>query len=172
MKKLIALILGLVMIFSLSATAFAAGEQSGETTLTVEVPEASYTIHIPANMTLEYGNTSEQLIGDYWVSDFVNMPIAAGESEPIVSVKVVGTCLSDGANVIPITYCAKVAGNWDHSLDHKVSSATGSQLTDMVITEDYHGTFGVMVSESDWTAAKPGTYKATMTFNFSIYTGE
>ena len=73
MKKLLTLILALVMVMSLSVTAFAEG---GTTTLTVEVPNAaepSYTLHIPAATTLTYGSTEPQRItGDLYVENVQN----------------------------------------------------------------------------------------------------
>ena len=172
MKKIVAFLLALVMLTSLTLIALAAGEKTGTTTLTAVVPEADYTIHVPANVTLEYGKTDEQMVGDYWVSDFVNMPIAAGEHEPFVNIKTVATCLSDGTNTIPVTYIFKLDGSWEHTLDHKVTNTSGEQITDMGITENYKSTIGAMISAEDWASAAPGTYTATITFNFSIYTGE
>ena len=56
MKKILSLVLVVAMMMSMTVTAFAAvGDQSGTSTLTAVVPEPEYTIHIPANMTLEYG---------------------------------------------------------------------------------------------------------------------
>lgn len=65
MKKFLSLVLTLVMVMSLSVTAFA---EDGTTTLTVEVPNAaepSYTLYIPADTTLTYGSTEPQRITDY-----------------------------------------------------------------------------------------------------------
>lgn len=73
MKKFLSLVLTLVMVMSLSVTAFA---EDGTTTLTVEVPNAaepSYTLHIPANTTLTYGSTEKQKIsGDLYVENVQN----------------------------------------------------------------------------------------------------
>ncbi len=72
MKKMIALILSLVLVFSITATVSADGEQTGSMILTAEIPAPSYTIHIPADFTLEYGNTGKQVIGTVYVTDVQN----------------------------------------------------------------------------------------------------
>lgn len=62
MKKILSLVLVVVMMMSMTVTAFAAGEQSGTSTVTAVVPKPvpEYTIHFPADMTLEYGNGEHQ----------------------------------------------------------------------------------------------------------------
>ena len=75
MKKILSLVLVVVMLMSMTVTAFAAGEQSGTSKVNAVVPEPvpEYTIHIPADMTLEYGNTDYQAIGKVYVSDVKNV---------------------------------------------------------------------------------------------------
>lgn len=156
MKKLIALMLGLVMIFSLSTTAFADGEQTGTTTITAEVPEASYTIHIPADVALEYGNSSDQTIGDVYVSNVVG--------EPTIWLTTTYTDLSNGSSIIPVTYL-----RWIDGISFSLSSGDNISITSSV--SEYRidkYTITACVSDSDWAAAAPGTYTATMTFKFFI----
>ena len=73
MKKFLSLVLALVMVMSLSVTAFA---ESGTTTLTANIPNAaepSFTLHIPADTTLTYGNTDwQQLSGVLDATDIQN----------------------------------------------------------------------------------------------------
>lgn len=66
MKKLWAILLALTLLLSTSASAFADENTVGEQTVSVTVP--SYTVTIPANCTIEYGNTGNQLIGTVTVS--------------------------------------------------------------------------------------------------------
>ena len=63
MKKVITLALALLMVCSMSVTAFAA-----TTTLTTTVPEATYTLNIPANQEIPFGTTSTN-IGNITVTD-------------------------------------------------------------------------------------------------------
>ena len=61
MKKFMSLVLALVMVCSLSVTAFAADT----TTLTATIPNStgpSYSVEIPADTVLAYGNTEMQNI--------------------------------------------------------------------------------------------------------------
>lgn len=167
MKKIIALILTLTLFICNVTAALAAGEQSGTTTLTAVVPGPSYTIHIPADTTLEYGNTEIQEIGDYWVSDFVNIPELSGVKG--IRIMLYVTCLINGSDSIPVTYCYKTGTDWSSPIETNVTYSDGSKLiTSSILREDYHGTEGVRVAADDWNSATPGTYTATMTFNFSI----
>lgn len=74
MKKFLTFVLALAMVCSLSVTAFAA--ETGTTTLTANIPNAaepSFTLHIPADTTLTYGNTDwQQLSGVLDATDIQN----------------------------------------------------------------------------------------------------
>ena len=157
MKKLIALMLGLVMIFSLSTTAFAAGEQSGTTTLTAEVPEASYTIHIPADATLTYGDTSVKTLGDVYVSDVVNV-------NGTIHVISYATALKNGSNYIPVSY-------YMHDETAKQTfNGESEEFAGWTVYDEYGDIIEntVLVSVDDWSGAVPGTYTSTITWNFTI----
>ena len=69
MKKMIALMLSLVLVLGMSAAVYADEEPTASMTLTAEIPAPTYTIHIPADYTLEYGNTEKQEIGAVYVTD-------------------------------------------------------------------------------------------------------
>ena len=158
MKKLIALMLCLVLALSMSVTAFAEGEQTGTTTISAEVPEASYTIHIPADTTLEYGNTSEQTIGgSLYVSDVTNVNTR-------IICNATGSALKNGSNYIPIVYLSK--NNQQSTWNTYTVSGESENLFGIELYPDLR-TIEFKVRVDNWTAA-PGTYTATMTFNFSI----
>ena len=57
MRKISALVLALVMIFSMTVVASA----ESTTTLTTTVPAATYTMTIPANQVVEFGTTSQRI---------------------------------------------------------------------------------------------------------------
>lgn len=160
MKKMIALMLGLVMLFSLSTTAFAAGTQTGSMTLTAEVPDSvSYTMHIPADMTLEYNNTEKQLIGNVAVSDIVNLP--DGKK---IRCQITNRNLKCGTETIPVKYFVD---------DYDDVYPGGDSVLDYMDIYVYYDSpdsreIFAQVSQEAWDAATPGTYTATLTYTFYI----
>jgi len=162
MKKLLALMLGLVMIFSLSTTAFAAGEQTGTTTLTAEVPDASYTLHIPAAMTLEYGNTEKQIFSDKLYVENVQNASKVLFLAPFTDL--INT--SDSSDTIALNLCLQFSGlTWD--VDKTTGKIAGDifDLYNTDYSDPYQGrTFYAQVT--DWSGATRGaTYQAVITFN-------
>ena len=161
MKKILSLVLVIVMMMSMTVTAFAADEQSGTTTVTVEVPvpPVEYTIHIPANMTLEYGNTDPQEIGKVYVSDVKNL--AEGSK---VKHTVTHTDLVKGEDTIHMTvnWQAEDTGNWP-----KASPDTTFAACDETANHNPRERKWA-VHVFDWGNPVPGTYTATITWNFFV----
>ena len=152
MKKIVALLLTLVMLSSLTLTALAAGEQTGTTTITAEVPGPTYTMVIPADMTLEYGNTEAQKIGDISVSNVV------GITDRYVMCHISVTDLTSAVGTIPVKYTVDglevdESFNEFEVYDHTIPGYVEHPLYAKV---------------TYWGSAAPGTYTATITFNFSI----
>lgn len=175
MKKFLSFVLVLVMVMSLSVTAFAEGEQSGTTTLTANIPNAaepSYTIHIPADMTLEYGNTGKQLIGNVYVTDVANCDqvIVAAPYTDLVNT-------SDSTDIIPLTLYSALGGAFDEIKPSDGSSVESGVAPVCAYDRDYefdanggYCTTPFYVEVSDWSGATPGaTYKAVITFEFYAY---
>ena len=150
-KRIVSALIALVMVMSLSVTAFAEGEQSGTSTITATVPEASpttYTIQIPAATNIPYGTTDwVALNGTVSVSNVENLP-----DGKLIKFRVFSTNLEDGSgHTIPISYQDEAgdpvlgfthwAAAWDWQFFAKVPS---------------------------WDGAVPGTYTATLTFDFFI----
>ena len=160
MKKILSLVLVIVMMMSMTVTAFAAGEQSGTTTLTVEVPvpPVEYTIHIPANMTLEYGNTGHQKIGEAYASDVKNL--AEGSR---VWYTATSTDLVKGEDTIhlSLTYLQDATGTYA-----KASTTTFAACDDTADHNPRVREFAAHVF--DWGNPVPGTYTATITWNFFV----
>lgn len=171
MKKFLSLILALAMVACMSVTAFAA---DGTTTLTVEVPNniPSYTLHVPAAATLEYGNTGMQTIGDVYVTDVEGYSIIGthvkytklinkANTEDVISLDVYGIYSTQSGspklfradegtfadtNSLPSLYSKENAGNLQYD-------ANG------------YSTLQVSAQVSDWSGATPGaTYQATITY--------
>ena len=68
MKKLISLMLILVMVCCMSATAFAAGEDTTTVTLNTPATTPDYILHVPATVALNY-TTDEQAFGTISVTE-------------------------------------------------------------------------------------------------------
>ncbi len=186
MKKRIALMLGLVMMFTLSAAGFAAGEQTGTTTLTVKVPEATYTIHIPANTTLEYDNTEKQEIGKVYVTDvkgFNKVNFVLPYTDLINE--------NDSSDTIPLvlydyyeydlTEIPELIEEYLEDEDFEIlknGNRKTTNYTSMVFNTSLVGVSPefetgyaanvVFAKVNDWSGATPGaTYHAVITFKFS-----
>lgn len=165
MKKILSLVLVVVMLMSMTVTAFAAeGEQSGTSTVTAVVPEPvpEYTIHIPADVTLEYGNGERQLVGEVSVTDAQNVPykkfiIVDMEATPLKSTE---------GNVIPAVFefGSNSTGEYLNIDMYRPSLYSSRGEDSSYSTVKLYAT----VTEADWKAAKPGTYTSTITYNFRI----
>ncbi len=156
MKKTIALLLAFVLVCSLSVLAFAEGEQTGTTTLTAEVPEAppaSYVIHIPADTTLTYGDTSSKNLGDVYVSDLENV-------NGTVRVRMYAMALNNGSNYIPVKYNILLSGS------ELVSTCSGG--SELVNGWPAETKASIYAGVNDWSVAVPGTYTATINWEFYI----
>ena len=164
MKKRFGFLLALVMVFSLSVTAFAEGEQTGATTLTVTVPTPSYTLHIPANTTLTYGSTEKQKIsGDLYVQNASRVYFLAPFTDLINT--------SDSSDSIALNLY--VEQDHDGDLSSTVNQTTGKvdDATWALYDIDWPESWGKSAIETfyaqvtDWSGATPGaTYQAVITF--------
>ena len=159
MKKILSLVLVIVMMMSMTVTAFATGTQSGTSTVTAVVPDATYTIHIPADMTLVYGIGARHEVGKVYVTNAQNVPdgktiVAKMEATPLKSTE---------GNVIPVVF------EYDRN-EGDYKDITGNIPTVYKETEDEYLTayLYARVTEADWKAAKPGTYISTITYSFEI----
>ena len=162
MKKILSLVLVIVMMMSMTVTAFAAeGEQSGTSTVTAVVPEAvpEYTIHIPADVTLEYGNGERQLVGEVSVTDVKNL--AEDGSDGIVVYMDATALESTAGDVIPAVF------EYIFDDDNSYSDITkkGPYVYNGLYSPAY---LYATVTAADWEAAKPGTYTATITYSFQL----
>lgn len=181
MKKFLSLILALAMVACMSVTAFAADPT---TTLTVEVPDntPSYTFHCPASVTLEYGNTDKQEVGDVYVTDVKNCNR--------VDVKFPYTDLvniNDSSDKIPLALFCIGSGRYDEDTNNQKLEKNGcwyhesgsgnfhswpfiyvAELAgreDLGVDSEGYKTQTLKAQVSDWSGATPGaTYQATITY--------
>jgi len=160
MKKILSLVLVAVMLMSMTVTAFATGTQSGTSTVTAVVPDPTYTIHIPADVTLKYGNGERQLVGEVSVTDVQNFADGA-----LIMVTMEATPLkSTEGNVIPAVF------EYGRDFEDGYKDITKSVPTVYKETKDEYlsAYLYARVTEEDWEAAKPGTYTSTITYLFDI----
>jgi hypothetical protein len=140
-------------------------------TLTVVVPKATYTIHIPSNATLEYGNTEKQEIGEVYVTG------VRGFDK--VTVKTPYTDLintSDPTDTIPLVLYGryKVSGSvYEMQKDGLTTDFTSHYMYNASRAGAYgyddNGCTTVIYDAlvSDWSGATGGaTYQAVVTFEF------
>ena len=158
MKKIVALLLMLTIIISLTATALAKVEKSGTTVITAVVPEPDYTISIPADTTMTYGDTSA-------AKNLGSVQVSAVKNLTTVKCTVSGTSLKNGTNYISINYEWKLGSNqWENAW---VSDGSNKQLC---TCELYNaGAYHVLDMKAyvlTWSPAVPGEYTATLTYNF------
>ncbi len=154
MKKIFTLLLALTMLVCITVVAFSAGEQTGTTTIRATVPNAgtsAYNIHIPSDLTLTYLDESDQTIGNMYISNVTG--------NPEVWCKISYTDLTCGSSTIPVQY--KMDGN---AIANGVTVCVYNPTKD----EYYTSSFTAKVTASNWSDASPGTYTATITFDFYI----
>ena len=166
MKKFLSLILALAMVACMSVTAFAADDPT--TTLTAEIPKPSYSLNIPANMTLKYGNTGMQTIGDVSVTDVKNY------EEIIVKMPYTDLVnINDNTDKIPLTLYVYTPSLGDQYLNYngldEYNTAWYLYYPHYAglyqFDSDGYTTLNMKAQVSDGTGATSGaTYQATITY--------
>ncbi|MBR5094043.1 MAG: hypothetical protein IK095_03015 [Oscillospiraceae bacterium] len=172
MTMITALLLALFLIAGSSITAAATRAKTGTTTITFEVTEGSFTIHIPHDVRIKYGDTDIQIIGCAYVSDVtgINKEIVCHYS---------GSSLKCGDYEIPVTWYdqsgpliddesgtaafEKRETDGDHSGSFCVYEPDGSPDTPYKYMR-----FGMKIERSAWAHAVRGDYTATLDFTFSV----
>ena len=148
MKKLFALILAVVIIATMSTTAFAANTTGGSTTITIDIAP-TYTVTIPANTTVAF-NATETAFGA--------IEVTASQIHPNKCIKVELT--SDGKleNSIDAT---KV-------IPYAIKDSEGAAFTSATyLTEGDKTELSIHITADDWNAAYAGEYSDTVTFTVS-----
>ena len=151
-KLLSALLAVLLLISAMSVTAFA------------DDNTPTYTINIPTSVTLEYGKTDRQYIGEISVSDPQNF--VEGQR---VFLGMVGTNLKNGDHEIAVTYTfdCKDLEESNASLARSAwvyEKSNSPTHGDRYPTVDLYAT----ITADAWESAAPGTYTATVTYSFAV----
>lgn len=172
MKRLITIILAVVILFSLTITAYAETEGSLTITTTVVSNPPTWNLSIPADIDIPYKQTSTE-IGTVKISDINNVDNHSGYVDIVLSYE----NLKSGENEIELTISGsfKYGGDnylnkWDSEskFPYKVNDKANYSLY------DHSASFGpdvvypieliAEIDKSDWEKAKPGTYSTTLTF--------
>ena len=175
MKKLIALIMMTATLLSASFVVASAGE----TKLTTTVPDASYTLNIPANQEIQFGNTETDignitvtgssafavgknlevtLTWDDFKADGVTTTIpftihARRKTELTPYYQTIGDEINSGGK---LTFYGKSDGTCDEYFHHENNSNIKAEG------------FGVSIKSTDWGKALVGEYSSVITFTSEV----
>ena len=148
MKKVLTFALAVMLVMSLSVTAFAANTTGGEADITTSIAP-TYTVTIPADVNVQF-NATETAFGA--------IEVEAAQIHPDKCIKVELT--SDGKleNSIDAT---KV-------IPYAIKDSTGAAFTSATyLTEGDKTELSIHITASDWNAAYAGEYSDTVTFTVS-----
>lgn len=188
MKKFFAIALAVAMFASM-ATVASAAENSKTTTLTTNVPAASYTLNIPADQEIPFRSTSTN-IGNVTITDSENFAVGKNIE---VTITYDGLFVSDEVNTtIPYSIRATATGysgggsygsggSTSISLDKPSGSvftfeglANGTCSEYFVIKKSDYGTqnetiaLKMDIAASAWGKALAGEYSTTITFTAEV----
>lgn len=171
MKKFCALLLIVLMLAMAMPVALA----ENTTTLTTTVPDAAYTLNIPADQTIVYGQTATD-IGNVTVTNSTNF--AVGKNLEVTVTWNAFSC-ADVNTTIPYTIAARspssstsctmnsgdvltYRGKEDGTVIETALPPTGNVLTEVLT---------VKVNSSDWGRALAGDYSSVITFTAEVVSG-
>ena len=183
MKKLLALLLALTLLLSVGITAFADTYEEGTTsiqehtqTITVNAPALTWTLEIPADLEIEFGNTDLIEMGNLKISDVSWATLPANNF--IYVTMHYRNQLSNSTDSSTIAYdlsCRHHVPNPNAPGDEMISSQTSpwGDTPPAYYQSSTHFRWSVMyiqISEHSWQAAVPGE-KYTGTINYSSQYG-
>ncbi len=172
MKKLIAAILTLILILSVSANVLA----DGTTTLTTTVPSATYTLNIPADQEIAFG-ACESDIGNVTVTDSAGF--AKGKDLKVTITY--DAFSSDSVNTtIPYKINPRSSENLnlntnilysgDHLIFRGISNGAVAKKAELEkYSVDY---LNIKIASEDWGKALAGEYSSTITFTSEVVSSE
>lgn len=165
MKKVITLALALLMVCSMSVTAFAA-----TTTLTTTVPEATYTLNIPANQEIPFG-TTRQSIGNVTVTDAAGFAVGKNLNVTITydafTAEGISTTIPYALSLSGYNSTYKAIASGDVvTFEGKANGTVAETLT---VEDGYDAVCLLFTAESeDWGKALAGEYSTTITFTAEV----
>ena len=186
MKKLFTLVLVVLLVVSLAPAAFAANATPGSTTLTTTVPDAEYTLNIPADTAVTF-NADYTTLGNVTVTGASGF--AVGKN---LKVTVIYDAFKPDLESISTTIPFEFKYSSSETIESNTNSSTlnsGGSLTfkgksDGTVYEKYTafsnaGTIfsttnsvGIYVAKEDWGKALAGDYTATIAFTAEVVAEE
>lgn len=178
MKKLLAIVLAVLSAFSMTAVAYA----ENTTTLTTTVPDATYTLNIPADQEIAFGATSTR-IGEITVTD--SSGFAEGKNVQITSTWTAFES-NEATTTIPfklLAYGGQIDGISGSSRWVALNSGTpdfafyGTDegtvektaiIYDSNAKRSYVSSLYVDITSENWGKALGGDYSATITFTAEV----
>lgn len=178
MKKLLAFLLALTLLLSVGVTAFADTYEEGTNsiqehtqTITVNAPALTWTLEIPANLEIEFGNTDLIKMGNLKISD-VSWPTLPGENFIYAYARNTAFLISKtSSSLINYTLSCQYHSQTEET-NGEVVSPFQRPGADENPPATYHSStvyrwadMYIQISEVDWSAAVPGeTYEGTITY--------
>ena len=148
MKKLLALILTVALIASMSVTAFAENTTGGDADITTSIAP-TYTVTIPADVNVQF-NATETAFG--------TIEVTASQIHPDKCIKVALATDNELNNAIDNT---KV-------IPYAIKDSEGAAFTSATyLTEGDKTELSIHITANDWNAAYAGDYSDTVTFTVS-----
>lgn len=187
MKKVISFVLAVMLLASMVPTVFAANAIANTTTLTTNVPDATYTLNIPADQPVDY-NTLRKNIGNVTITNAEHF--AAGKNLEVTVAYTAFTC-PEVNTTIPFglfkyyesssftkhievknndVLVFKGFSNADACIE-QYSQISGTNAQGNDVTVDMQGLY-LKIDGADWGKALAGDYKATITFTAAVVVEE
>lgn len=183
MKKFIALVLAMTMVFSMAVVASA----ESTTTLTTTVPAATYTMTIPADQEVPFG-TTHQKIGMVKITEsasfaegknirvtFENTAFTCPDTNTTIPVGVYGCYSELSYSSNPPQSVAKTGVIQDNAIIFKgmsSGSVSNSALAVMNGSAKTVTDLEISMASAAWGKALAGEYTATITFTSEVYVEE
>lgn len=176
MKKIISLALVMALMLAMGTMAFA----EKTTTLTTTVPDAEYTLNIPANQTVPFGAQSTE-IGNVTVSDSSGFAVGkniqvivsygdftSSEVSTTIPFTIRATYYYDGASTGNETKAATISSGSVLTFPGYSSGSTSTTAVYPDITSYKMTKMSVNIEDAAWGKALGGEYTATVTFTAEI----
>ena len=173
MKKFIALVLAMTMVFSMAIVASAAST----TTLTTTVPAATYTLNIPADQNVEFGTTKLNLgvvkVTDSEIFDLgkdLQVTVTYGDFTSSTTNTTIPFSLQECVSAYNTVRDLESGGyiTFEGQSDGTVKQYSQMYCGNVVIDYNDVDQLLLKMDSNDWGKALAGEYSATITFTAEV----